>query len=99
MRDAVARPAAPAVPSALIDVRTLAREYLSVSTPTCWRMLSSVRLIEPLRLTAQTLRWRRADVEAWIAGGCLPPKEQRPAGANGEASVNHHAAKSSGVTA
>ena len=77
--------------SVMIDVRTLARDYLAVSVPTCWRMLASGRLIEPLRLTSQTLRWRRADVESWISAGCLPPNELRPAAVNGEASEKNHA--------
>ena len=74
--------------SLLIDAAELAR-MLSVSKPTIWRMLSAQRAPEPLRLTAQCLRWRRSDVEAWLAAGC--PAQQRPTGTNGEASKIHHA--------
>lgn len=58
------------VPSALIDAAELAR-MLSISKPTIWRMRESGRLPEPLRVTSQAVRWRRADIEAWIAGGCV----------------------------
>ena len=71
--------------SVLIDAKTLAREYLSVSLATVWRMRSDGKLPEPLKLTAQCLRWRRSDVEGWLAAGC-PHQQQHPAAANGEAS-------------
>ena len=61
----------PPVPSVLIDAAELAR-MLSVSKQTVVRMTESGRLPEPLRLSAKTIRWRRADIEAWIAGGCQP---------------------------
>jgi len=57
------------LPSVLIDAAELAR-ILSVSKPTIWRMRQSGRLPEPLRLTSQTLRWRRSDIETWLAAGC-----------------------------
>ena len=59
------------VPSVLIDAAELAR-MLSVSKPTIWRWLSEGRLLEPIRLTAQCLRWRRDAVLAWIDAGCPP---------------------------
>ena len=62
------------VPSVLIDARELAR-MLSVSVPTVWRMRESCRLPEPLRLTSQTVRWRRADIESWLAAGCPSSQE------------------------
>lgn len=55
------------VPSVLIDARTLARDYLSVSLATVWRMRADGKLPEPLKLTAQCLRWRRADIESFLA--------------------------------
>ncbi len=67
----------PAVPT-LIDARTLS-VMLSVSVPTIWRMRESGRLPEPLKLTAQTVRWRRADVDSWLAAGCPSLNEQRAA--------------------
>lgn len=59
-------------PSLLIDARELAA-MLAISVPTIWRMRESGRLPEPLRLTSQTLRWRRSDVESWLAAGCPCP--------------------------
>lgn len=55
--------------SALIDAKELA-ELLSVSKPSIWRWLSEGRLPEPIRLTAQCLRWRRDQVNDWIKAGC-----------------------------
>ena len=45
---------------------------LGISVQTVVRMTESGRLPEPLRLSAKTIRWRRADIEVWIAGGCQP---------------------------
>ena len=64
------------VPSALIDARELSR-LLSVSLPTIWRMRNAGRLPEPIRLTSQCLRWRRCDVDAWLASGCPTPDTKR----------------------
>ncbi len=58
------------IPSALIDAKAIAREYLSTSLPTVWRMRAAGKLPEPIKLSSQCLRWRRCDVEAWIAAGC-----------------------------
>ena len=55
--------------SILIDVRELAA-MLAISVPTAWRMRESGRLPEPLRLTAQCVRWRRTDINSWLAAGC-----------------------------
>ena len=73
--------------AALIDAAEFARE-LSVSKPTIWRLLAAQRIPEPIRLTAQCLRWRRDEVAAWIAAGCPSLNEERPAATNGEASKN-----------
>lgn len=62
-------------PRALIDVRVVA-SLLMVSVPTVWRMRESKRLPEPIRLTAQTVRWRRrtgdpaTGIEDWLEAGC-----------------------------
>lgn len=85
------------VSSVLIDAAEFAR-MLSVSKPTIWRLREDGKLPPVIALTSQCIRWRRADVESWIAGGCVPPNEKSPAGANGEASVSH-SAKTSEVTA
>lgn len=57
------------VPSVLIDATELA-QMLLISKPSVWRWLSEGRLPEPIRLTAQCLRWRREAVLAWIDAGC-----------------------------
>ena len=56
-------------PSALLDAAEFAR-LLSVSKPTIWRLRESGKLPLPITLTSQCVRWRRADVEAWIENGC-----------------------------
>ncbi len=61
-----------APPSVLIDAKTLARDYLSVSLATVWRMRADGKLPKPIRLTSQCLRWRRSDVESWLNAGFLP---------------------------
>lgn len=63
--------------SVLIDAAELAR-MLSVSKPTIWRLLSAQKIPEPLRLTAQCLRWRRSDVDGWLASFPIL-NEQSPA--------------------
>lgn len=57
------------VPSMLIDAAEFAR-MLSVSKPTIWRLLSSQKIPEPIRLTSQCLRWRRDVALRWIEAGC-----------------------------
>jgi predicted DNA-binding transcriptional regulator AlpA len=57
----------------LIDARKLAAK-LQVSLRTLWRWRSSGQLIQPIRIGGVT-RWNLADVEHWIAQGCLPPKQ------------------------
>lgn len=53
------------VPSVLIDAAELAR-MLAVSKPTIWRIRD--KLPPSIALTSQCIRWRRSDVEAWLAG-------------------------------
>ncbi len=73
------------VPSALIDAAEFA-QMLSVSKPTIWRLKSVNALPPAIALTSQCVRWRRDAVLSWIDAGCPSLNEQRPAGANGEAS-------------
>ena len=40
--------------------------FLQVSTRTVWRLTSSRSLPKPLRI-GRTVRWRRSDIEDWIA--------------------------------
>ena len=42
---------------------------LEISTRTLWRLRSAGRLPEPVRLGG-AVRWRREDIQNWIAGGC-----------------------------
>jgi predicted DNA-binding transcriptional regulator AlpA len=41
---------------------------LSVSTRTVYRMVTTGHLPRPIRLSDRTLRWRRDDIEARLAG-------------------------------
>lgn len=54
-------------PTVLIDAAELAR-MLSVSKPTVWRLREAAKLPPAIALTSQCIRWRRSDVEAWLAG-------------------------------
>lgn len=42
---------------------------LGISTRTLWRLCSGGRCPTPLRLGGNT-RWRRSEVELWVAQGC-----------------------------
>jgi excisionase family DNA binding protein len=48
----------------MIDVREVA-EILSISTRSVWRLVASGELPQPIRF-GRNVRWRLADVEAWI---------------------------------
>lgn len=52
------------------DVKTLAA-MLSCSTRHLRRLRDSGRMPAPVRL-GSLLRWRVAEIEAWVAGGCQP---------------------------
>jgi len=55
----------------LISADELAR-LLGISTRTIWRRLSGGEIPKPVRL-GKSVRWRLADIESWIDGGCIPP--------------------------
>jgi predicted DNA-binding transcriptional regulator AlpA len=55
-------------PSLLLSARMLAKR-LAVSVRTLWRLRSSGKLPEPVRLGG-AVRWRAADIDAWVAAGC-----------------------------
>jgi excisionase family DNA binding protein len=57
--------------SLLISADDLA-VLIGVSTRTVWRLLSSGRLIEPVRLGGN-VRWNRERIEEWIREGCPTP--------------------------
>ncbi len=67
----------------LLDVKGVAR-LLAVSIRQIWKMNATGRMPAPIRL-GRAVRWRRAELEDWIASGC-PPREQwdEARGANAE---------------
>lgn len=54
----------------LVDVRTVAT-LCGCSTRHIRRLTDAGRMPAPVRL-GSLIRWRRSDVEAWIADGCRP---------------------------
>lgn len=54
--------------SLLLDVGDVAR-LLSCSERHVYRLSQSRRMPEPVKLGA-LIRWKRADVETWLAAGC-----------------------------
>lgn len=58
--------------SYLIDVRELSR-MLKVGIRTVWRLLSSRKIPEPIRV-GSSVRWRYQEVVEWINQGCPCPK-------------------------
>ena len=52
----------------LLDVRAVA-ERLGVSPRQVWKLTASGRLPQPVRL-ARSVRWREADLAAFIAARC-----------------------------
>ena len=42
---------------------------LDISTRTLWRLVSGKRIVAPLKIGGST-RWRRAEIETWVAAGC-----------------------------
>ncbi len=69
--------------SALVDAAELAA-LLQVSKPTIWRLRENFKLPPAIVLTAQCIRWRRSDVESWIAAGCPRFNDQAPTAAPSE---------------
>jgi excisionase family DNA binding protein len=55
----------------LADVNEIA-EFLHLSPGTVYHLISQER-IPFVRLSARCVRFRRSDVEAWIAEKCVPP--------------------------
>lgn len=56
----------------LIDAAALA-SLLSVSKPTVWRLKEAGKLPPAIALTSQCIRWRRSDIDGWLAAGCPCP--------------------------
>jgi excisionase family DNA binding protein len=55
------------------EVRLIAADELAsmldVSTRTVWRLLSTGRLVQPVRIGG-SVRWRLDEVRDWIKNGC-----------------------------
>ena len=56
--------------AALLDVRRVAA-MLGCSARHVYRCADSGKFIAPVKLGA-LVRWNRASIESWIAGGCKP---------------------------
>ena len=52
----------------LMTVNEVAK-VLRVSTRSIWRLVTHHKLVMPIRIGG-SIRWRRSDIEAWIAMGC-----------------------------
>jgi excisionase family DNA binding protein len=59
--------------AALLDVRAVA-QLLDCSPRHVYRLADASRMPPPLRLGA-LVRWRRQEIEEWIAGGCKPCRQ------------------------
>jgi len=74
--------------SELLDPAGLAA-FLSVSKCHIWRLHSAGKIPAPVRISPKVLRWRRAELSAWLAAGCpsrqdwakMSEKTRRNAGA------------------
>ncbi|WP_437186684.1 helix-turn-helix transcriptional regulator [Planctomicrobium sp. SH668] len=64
------------IPPPLLTVDDLAA-VLKVSKRTIWRMRSCCQLPKPVKVGGG-VRWRKSDIDAWIAQGCptLPVRKQ-----------------------
>jgi excisionase family DNA binding protein len=62
------RPTIGEIESLLLSAAEVAA-LLNISTRTLWRLLSARQVPEPIRLGG-SVRWRREEVETWIARGC-----------------------------
>jgi excisionase family DNA binding protein len=63
-------PPDPAALAALLDVRAVAT-LLDCSARHVYRLTDGGLMPPPVKLGA-LVRWRRQDLEAWLAGGCRP---------------------------
>jgi excisionase family DNA binding protein len=62
----------------LLDVRAVAR-LLGCSPRHVYRLADAGKMPPPLKLGA-LVRWRRQDLDAWLAGGCKPVRTTGKAG-------------------
>jgi excisionase family DNA binding protein len=75
MNDTLTAPGPEPAAAQLLDVRAVAA-LLDCSTRHVYRLADAGRMPAPVRLGA-LVRWRRQDLDAWLAAGCRPC---RPAG-------------------
>ncbi len=59
--------------AALLDVRAVA-QLLGCSGRHVYRMSDAGQMPRPLKLGA-LVRWRRQEIEEWVAGGCKPVRQ------------------------
>jgi excisionase family DNA binding protein len=57
------------IPAALLDVGQVA-DLLSIGRTKVFQLDSAGRLPDSIRLGTRVRRWRRQEVEDWIAAGC-----------------------------
>lgn len=76
--DIVAAKAADA--AALIDVRAVAH-LTGLSVRTIWRFQDGGIVPRGLKLGSSAVRWRRSDIDRWIADGCRPVRHVSKGGA------------------
>jgi excisionase family DNA binding protein len=58
--------------NSLLDVRAAAA-LLRISPFSLYHWISEKRGIPVIRLSSRCVRFRRSDLQAWIAGKCVPP--------------------------
>jgi excisionase family DNA binding protein len=66
-------PPADAPAAQLLDVRAVAA-MLDCSTRHIYRLADAGRMPAPVRL-GTLVRWRRQDLDAWLANGCRPCRQ------------------------
>lgn len=69
--DASSASPAQSEPAALVDVNYVGHVYLGCSSRHVYRMADAGKMPAPLKIGA-LVRWRRAEIEKWIADGCKP---------------------------
>ena len=58
----------------LLSAKQLAKDVLSVSPRTVWRLRSAGKLPRPVEV-GSSIRWIAADIDKWIALGCPPQRD------------------------
>jgi len=55
----------------LILTESEVRKIVGMSRTTLWRMRLDGRFPKPLDMGTRSVRYRRADIESWVAGGAM----------------------------